>query len=123
MTAKPASYCKAENRVIPEDEICIKLWDNVIANGQVKLQPSETSGKKYFLNHRSTCSVNKSAMARFRQHDLLEAMFSDTINAGINYKMSDEFKRVRAVTGDRINSELIELSSCAEVRKSYGLVE
>ncbi len=122
-TAKPAGYCKAQKREIPDEEICIKLIDDAIKYGLVQLQPNESSGQAFYLNHRSSCSVDKSAMARFRQSGLVDALFSDTIYAGISYKMSENFKKNRSIHGDKINSELVELSPCMEVRKSYGLVE
>ncbi|MES2192609.1 MAG: hypothetical protein V4454_21015 [Pseudomonadota bacterium] len=120
-TAKPAGYCKAQKREIPDEEICIKLFDNAISYGLVKLQPHESSGQTYFLNHRSACSVDKSAMTRFHRYGLLDAMFSDTIQASINYQMTEKAKKNRAVTNDAPWSDLLDLSPCGEVRKASGI--
>lgn len=121
VTVKPAGYCKAEKRVIPDDEICIKLWDNVIKNGDVQLQPSETSGETYFLNHRGACFVDKSAMARFHRYGLLDAMFADTIQASIRYQMTEKAKKIRNAPNDAPWSELLDLSPCGEVKKTSGI--
>ena len=109
--------------MIPDDEICMKLFEDTIKYGFVQLQPHETSAQQYFLNHRSTCSINKSAMARFRHHGLLDALFSDTIEASLQFKMSDSFKNMRSVTGDRTYGDWLELSPCGDVRNSSGMID
>ena len=122
VTANPPGYCEAQKRVIPDEEICANLFDGAIKKGYLQLGASEKTGHDYFMNHRSYCHIDKSAMARFHRDGLLTALFWDNIEGSLIYKMTDEGKKYWKSYGAESHAlwgALMLLTPCGEITQLH----
>ncbi|MFZ6771026.1 hypothetical protein ACO0LM_28565 [Undibacterium sp. Di26W] len=118
VTARPPDYCAREKRIIPKDEMCIKLYDKTIERGDLLLGPTEKTGRDYHANHPDNCQVRPEETNGFRLGGIFEVFFDDRLEAFIRYEMTDKAKHSNGNT--RRWEEWDIITSCGEIKRRSG---
>lgn len=119
VTADPPGYCATQQRVIPNEEFIVDFLDAKIKSGQLKLGPSESTGRDYLRNHPGCCHVDRSRLGEFRRQGLMNVLFGDeTYAIGITYEVSDAFKEklnIPPASNRNDRGALIAVNRCGRV--------
>ncbi|MFZ6647804.1 hypothetical protein ACO0LO_18920 [Undibacterium sp. TJN25] len=121
ISADSIGYCREQERMIPDQEICENLFEGAIKAGNLKLGVQEKNGLDYLENHQNHCRINRNFSGSFRLGGLFSVFFDDSIEVFLTYEMTDLAKKRNGVGSSITWDEWIFLSPCGKIRKISGI--